>query len=348
MGKTRRVTALLVAILGAGGTLLGQSDEQTEQWEKQDREYLERLERARAEKEAATEEAREDAASLFVARADELVKDRNYRWRETGYHEVRTDDPRVDVDAVAELLRSFETFFEAFWEGKADPVEPTEPSRLYLFYSFFKYNKLVNETERFSEFRPAGEYSPYTDVIVIHTDSVPAEDLPSVIVHEACHQMLSRRLFPEGTRRSLWLEEGLATYFGHTLRKDGDWLPGRIGGQGVAVVKGGRARGSNLARLKLKSLRALMDRDSDWTIDSVVGIETPAAFYGPGAPERYTASWALVHWLLHGEDGAHAEAFVRFLKRDSKGEGGEDAFYEEIGLTAEELDAAWRKHVRSM
>ena len=151
MGTTRRVAVLLIAVLGTGGTVFGQSDDQTEQWEKQDREYLERLERAQAEKDAATDEQREDAASRFVARADQLVKDRNYRWRETGYHEVRTDDPRVDVDAVAELLRSFEAFFEAFWEGKADPAEAVEPSRLYLFYSFFKYNKLVNETERFSD-----------------------------------------------------------------------------------------------------------------------------------------------------------------------------------------------------
>lgn len=339
---------LLVAIPLAGGVVVGQSDEQTEDWEKRDRRYLERLKAAQATNEAGSDEARDEAASEFVRRADELIKDRNYRWSETGYHEIRTDDPRVDVDAVAELLRSFEGFFQEFWSAKVEPVEARQPSRLYLFYSFYKYNKLVNETERFSDFRPAGEYSPYLNVIVIHTDAVPAEDLPSVLVHEACHQMLARRLFPDGAGRSLWLEEGLATYFGHTLRKDGAWQPGRIGGKDVAVVKRGRPGGGDLARAKLRTLRRAIAEVPDFEIHSVVEMETPAAFYGPGSSVRYAASWVLVHWLFHGDDGSHAEAFVRFLKRDSAGEGGAAAFYEEIGITPEELDASWREHLRSL
>ena len=47
-----------------------------------------------------------------------------------------------------------------------------------------------------------------------------------------------------------------------------------------------------------------------------------------GEAPKYAASWLLVHYLFHGEGGALAGPFVRYIKADLEGKGGADVLYE--------------------
>lgn len=285
----------------------------------------------------------------FLARADDLVRDRNYQVSVTDHYEVKTDDPRVDPRAVAELLESFRVFFDEFWreDGKLQPYE--DRSRVYLFYSYYKYNELLTGNKRFGSFRPSGHYRPFFDLVVTYSDSVAAEDLPELLVHEAAHQLVEQRLFGRPAPRSPWLTEGMASYFGYTARDEkGRYHAGRIGGKRTSLVRGGARSHGREASARLSDFRRALKRRPSFSIASAIDVDDPSLFYGDGVEWRYTAGWLLVHFLLHGDGGSHRKSFRSYLDKESLGQGGVDLLLEHLGLSAERLDAAFRDYVRHL
>ena len=55
-----------------------------------------------------------------------------------------------------------------------------------------------------------------------------------------------------------------------------------------------------------------------------------------------------MHYLLHGEEGRHADAFVRYLQRAAAGDGRTAVFYEEVDLRSEELQAGLERHLKKL
>ncbi len=80
----------------------------------------------------------------------------------------------------------------------------------------------------------------------------------------------------------------------------------------------------------------------------VISADRPAEFYGGSVLVHYSVSWLLVHYLLHSDDGARADSFVRYLELERRGVGGADVFLSEIGMSASELDAALRSYVKTV
>ncbi len=352
MSSVGRSFLFLLAVMATGLPVCAQSDEQIREQERQDRLYLERLLKAKQQSEAGkvldSEQERRTLVEEYVAAADELIRDQNYRSTSTEHYRVKTDDPRVDVKAAAQLLESFEAFFTEFWSRRAT-LRPAEgPSQIYLFYSFFKYNELLTGNPRFAEFRPAGHYRPVTNVVVIHADAVPPSQLGEVLVHEAAHQLVTMRLRPNGTADAPWLDEGLAEYFGATARDgEGRFREGKVGGKSARLVKGPSTDGSSLAEERLSTLRRLLKSDPAWNVDALVRMRNRQEFFGPGADGRYAASWLLVHFLLHGDGGARAAAFARLLAFEGSAGADADAFYETLGLEPAALQNAFVSYVRS-
>src|SRR5262249_51465394 len=143
----------------------------------------------------------------------------DYDVKTTAHYKVKTDDPRFDVAGAARLLESFRGFFDDFWKGRAELLPYDAPSRIYLFYSRAKFRKLGVYEERPDDLALVGDYQSFFDVVALHTDSVRLEEFPDVLVHEAAHQLVQRRLYGDGTPR-IWVAEGLATYFGNTARDE--------------------------------------------------------------------------------------------------------------------------------
>lgn len=285
----------------------------------------------------------------FLSRADELVRDRNYQVSVTDHYEVKTDDPRVDPQAVAELLESFRLFFDGFWEGEWELHPYDQRSQIYLFYSYYKYNELLTGDKRFGSFRPSGHYRPFFDLVVTYSDSVAAEDLPELMVHEAAHQLMEQRLFGRPALRSPWLNEGMASYFGYTARNEkGRFQAGRIGGKKTALVRGASRGRAREASARLADFRQALKRRPSFSITSAIDVDDPSLFYGDGVEWRYTAAWLLVHFLLHGQGGEHREGFESYLRQEALGQGGVDMLLEDLGLSAERLDDAYRDYVRHL
>ena len=98
----------------------------------------------------------------------------------------------------------------------------------------------------------------------------------------------------------------------------------------------------------LHRTRSVLKRRPGFSITSAIDVDDPSLFYGDGVEWRYTAGWLLVHFLLHAEGGAHREGFFGYLGQESLGQGGVDLLLEDLGLSAERLDAAYRDYVRHL
>ena len=351
--RSYALATLVLAILSGVLPAAAQYEEEDDDWAEQDRRYQERYEKKDEEPDrppppAAPEEARQALMAEFLAEADELIRARNYLPRSSEHFRLKSDDPRVNTKVAVDLLESFYAFFDGFWSGRTETMTAGEKAPIYLFYSYYKFNKLLFGNPRFGDFRPAGHYRQIYDVVVIHSDGVPADDLPNLLVHETAHLLVARRLFPGGTVRAPWILEGLAAYFEYTERdRQENWLPGKVGGKGAALVKGAGTKTTS-ASAKYGELRSWIKSDEEWSLDAVLRIREPAVYYGDGANGRYAASWLLVHYLFHGNDGAHAGAFVRYLEREAREGADTDSLYEMLDVSPRDLQEGLLAHAKKL
>lgn len=331
-------------------------DEQTERWEREDRRYFERRVRPKPADPTPTapaapvtpETVRGEAIEELWELADSLIRDRNYRSVDTGTVVLRTDDPRLDVRACADLVAAFRAWFDGFWEGRVELRPADEPSRLYLFFSFYKYNKLWSGSERFPEFRPAGHYRGYFDTIVAHSDGTSPGALPELLVHETAHQLLTRRVPGFGVGADPWLVEGGATYFANTLAGSGGaFRTGVVGGKSGSIFKNGDRPAAIGPGQELKLARERLRGDPT---AALAALFVPERFYDSSdARGNYALAWVLVHYLFHGDDGTHADAFASFLRAAQEtGDTGQDALLEALALTDDELAKRVVRHAKGM
>jgi len=349
--------ALALLPLTAGAQ---EPDEQTKDWEEQDRRYYERmLEQQKQQdqkEEQETEEAQaespeEQLVAEFLARAEELVKDQNYWSRSSDHYRVQTDDPNLDSKAVLELLESFRSFFEELWTGRIE-LEPYEQeSRIFLYDSFYKYNELLGFDARRMPVRPEGHYISLVNVMVVNTRSGTPAGFADSLVHEAAHQLVDQEIFAGTGRMSTWLSEGLASYFGFTYRdKKGSFRTGRIGGKSTALLRGAAVGSSNEGSQRVKELRSALKKlpaENAFLHELLDSVE-PSKFYGGDLMLNYSGAWMVVHFLLHGEDGRYAEAFVRYIQAEVGGQAGPEVLYDALGTTAGELQDAFVAYVKKV
>ncbi len=325
-----------------------QADDQTREIQERDRRYYQQQ---AAQQQVAPVEGDPEAEKVrraLIREADSIIRDSNYSGKVGKYYKVQTDDPRLSPAASVQLLEAFRAHFQDFWEEQL-PLTPYEQtSRVYLFYSYFKYNRLLTGKARFEEFRTVGHYRTSFDVVVVHTDSVPG-GLADVLVHEAAHQLTAQQLFAEVHGLvSPWLSEGLASYFGFTFQgPDGTFQSGVIGGKSVALFPRAKRRQAGTGWERLQKFRKGWKKDEVWPLGEFLGSD-PASFYRESVEDHYAASWLLVHYLLHGDGERHRSRFVRFLQRVRQGEADSEALYRTLGMSGTELAREFTDHVRGL
>jgi hypothetical protein len=295
----------------------------------------------------ASHPARGGEAEALVARADELIRNKAYDSAATTHYKVKTDDPRLLPGKAAELLEQFRAFFDQYWTGKLELHPYDDVGRIYLFYSRFHYSKLFEGTSRAASSWTVGHYREFEDIVALHTDSVGLAGLPDALLHEAAHQLVQKKLYGPETQPSPWLAEGLASYFGNMVRDgEGRFQPAKIGGKSAWIFREGDRSGDDMARHQARAYASLLRKKAARPVDEMVRMPDMASFYSEGREERYAASWLLVHFLMHGDQGAHAAGFVRYLAREIHEDTTAEIFYKDIGMTPDELQAAFEKHAR--
>lgn len=151
------------------------------------------------------------------------------------------------------------------------------------------------------------------------------------MLHEATHQ-LNREVahFPQ----SKWINEGLATYFGASMIRDGTLIPGAIDVDTYPIW--------GVKRLSLTG-------DLHQDIRSGKIIDLRALITGVGGPsmdERFNAYyigyWSLTHFLFHFENGRHAQAYRQLIAAG----GTLDNFEKTIGPVAR-IEGQWYAYLKA-
>ncbi|MDA8017932.1 MAG: hypothetical protein MPN21_10835 [Thermoanaerobaculia bacterium] len=142
----------------------------------------------------------------------------------------------------------------------------------------------------------------------------------SVALHELTHFFVTHNV----PRAPLWLNEGLAEYYG-TFTVEGD----------QAVVGRAIERHVDLLLLKnqVQDLDVLLETDG----------RTAAGHDPREVGQFYALSWLLVHYLLSQPDGPDHTA--DYIVRLSDGEDGESAFETSFGLSLREMEQELRLYV---
>jgi hypothetical protein len=56
----------------------------------------------------------------------------------------------------------------------------------------------------------------------------------------------------------------------------------------------------------------------------------------------------LVHFLLHAGGGAHAAAFVTYMKHEAAGDSGPEMLYHDLGMTPDQLETAFKAYLSKL
>ncbi len=344
--RTGHLAAILMITLGTLCHTLAQSDPQTEDWSRQDQRYMERMKK-QGEQEKQASRSPEAIREAYIQEAKKLIRDKNYAAKKTAHYMVRTDDPRLNPAAAGLLLEQFRNFFIQYWADEVElkPYESIAP--VFIFYSYYKFNKIVTGKARFDEFQPAGHYRGGLDLITLHSDSSALGELPVTLVHEAAHQLMEMMHYGN---RSSWVSEGMANYFALTeTDAHGSYSPGKIGTVRNSVAKDGGKSRSAAARNHLVLLKKeLRKKDGGLRILDIVDIRSHEEFYGPEIQLNYAASWVLVHYLLHGEEGRYRPGFIRFMEQDDPTNTGPEVLLESLGADAESFQTGFTRYAGKM
>jgi len=162
--------------------------------------------------------------------------------------------------------------------------------------------------ERKGAARPAGIFVEGPDRYYVALNaSARGPDMDTLnpylgVYHEYMHLLLSLN-FEEVP---LWFDEGLAEYFGNTVIRDKDILRGAIIPWHV---------------MQLRESRLL-------SLSELAGVDHASPYYNDNDKTGvfYAESWALVHYLLLGDDGAHASQLNRYASRLRAGRDPKQAF----------------------
>lgn len=226
-----------------------------------------------------------------------------------------------DIRRVALRLEQFRDVYSRLFT-KAQFTSPV-PTTVVVFKSDGSY-KPFKPLYRGKPMEVSGYFQPGPDVnyITLATES-RAEHPYAIIFHEFVHMLVGNTM----TRAPAWFNEGLAEYYSTFDIADDD----------KKVVLGKPiAYHVYQLREKFMPLRDLF----------AVGHDSPAYNERDKRGIFYAESWALVHYLILGNNGARLPQLGRFVDLLSTGKSVEDCFAQAFQSDFETMEKELRKYVQ--
>jgi hypothetical protein len=153
-----------------------------------------------------------------------------------------------------------------------------------------------------------------------------------VLQHEGFHQF-ARQVFGDGL--PIWVNEGLAEYFGAAILVNQGFKLGQIGGHRLARMQQAIESGATIPFDRLIRMS-----EADWM--SRLSAD-------PGESSLlYDQVWLMTHYLVHGRPELE-RAFNRYLFEVHRGSTRAWAFRKAFGTDrTEAFEAAWKRYVRQL
>jgi Flp pilus assembly protein TadD len=243
------------------------------------------------------------------------------------WRSVRTNNLFVIGNAEPEKLRQVAVWLEFFHSAFARLV-----SRNVLDSSVPTTVIVFRDDPSFTPFKPlyqgrpanvAGYFQPGEDVNYIAMSLDPRERDPfSIAFHEYVHLHLRENV--PGV--PLWLNEGLAEFYGSLQFSGGEALLG----------------------VPLPYYIRLLRAEEMLPLTTLLNIDTRSPHYNEQDKSGifYGQSWALVHYLMLGGGPARQDQFKRFLQQVSRGDDPVKALENSFGMTLDTIEKELNAYVR--
>ena len=188
-------------------------------------------------------------------------------------------------------------------------------------FPFFMYRNAEDYYRAGGKEGSAGFFDRNTNTLVAIAGKKLTDYTWSVVQHEGFHQFAANVI---GGELPIWVNEGLAEYFGEGIFTGDGFVTGVIPPQRLQRIKQQMQRKSFRP---IKEMMLLAHRD--WN-DQL-------------SMENYDQAWSMVQFLAHGENGRYAPSFVSFMRAIGAGVQWPKAWIDAFG-SAEGFEQRWRDY----
>lgn len=279
-------------------------------------------------------------ARAHFDRAEALL-DRSARTEfESARFIVVTDAPGENLAQI--LAANFEATYAAVYsvfESKMSAYPNFGKLRVYVFTTRKQFH------EFFSDVRAAGVYIS-AGVLAFHLELPTDAEILTVQIHETVHALIDRHLIAPGVTIPVWLNEGVAEYFGNSDIEKGRLIPGKRGPRSQAVM----TRDGSVVDVPVHgtlSARALAQARATGKLIPLQELLAASAevFYGDESGLYYAQSWRFVHFLRHSDDLPKG-AFETFMLFVTEGYDVHTAFVAAFRTTPAALEPAFQAYLK--
>ena len=229
---------------------------------------------------------------------------------------VRTDLPEEDLPPMLQRLAAM---VREYRSRTAALSSRADDRRLPLHL----YSELATYTAAGGTPGSAGFFDG--ERLLAYVGKLPDARAWHTIQHEAFHQYLSAKL---GYEMPIWLNEGLAEYFGESLYTGDGFVSGIVPPWRLKQVR------ENIEHRRFIPLRDLLAMTHQQWNDSL--NET-----------NYDMAWSLVHFLAHSQRGRYQGELTRYIQDSAKGGDPLQAFAKTVG-DPEKVEDAWIAYWRDL
>ena len=250
----------------------------------------------------------------------EMRREWNSAWQfETVHYSMRTNLPLKSAVQSLLDLESFYLFFHQTIGTSIESRNTVKPLAVHLHGDEQSYVQLGDN-------RPGWYDVNSFTVKVDGTSDYPRRSL----FHEAVHQLLevkSNGLISANSRIPAWLGEGLAEYLAYSAYGE----PGRV------TFEAGRLANGHLYTHS--------EGDDPETLDSLLALGVADFLSTQRAALRYSQSYTLVHYCLHGEHGRFRDAFLQYCRQAVAGKGSPTNFKKQVAKLSDDFEEGWSSYV---
>lgn len=219
-----------------------------------------------------------------------------------------------DIRKVATRLEQFRDVFIRLFPGAK--FETPVPTTVIVFKSMGSYKP-------FNSGNNAGYFQKGQDVNYITLSAeLGAQDPFSVIYHEYVHLLIDNT----SGNVPAWFDEGLAEYY-----------------SSFSIEEDRKAHLGELIAYHLQTLR----EEKQLPLRTLFAVDHSSPYYNESGKRGafYAESWALVHYLILGNNGQRVPALGKFLQLIGGNTRIDDAFRQAFGMDVEAMEKELKKYI---
>lgn len=255
-----------------------------------------------------------------------------------GQYRIRTDLPAEDTRALGQHLNLMHDEFARRLSDAFGPPRDEAAMSVLIFRSRDDYLYTLGARFNIHARGTGGMFFVKPDtapagVLALWIDHLPRQRVLHVLQHEAFHQFAYRRLGPD---LPVWVNEGLAEYFGAAIVVNGKVITGQASSRSVEAVREAVQHGAHVPFRRMLAMT-----QHDWS-GPIARAEDGA---GATPIRQYAQAWSMVQFLIHTENGRYASDFERYLRLLRDRTPSTDAFAKVFGDQAiDAFEVNWKQY----